>query len=155
MDRRQKKTKEAIFRAVSTLLNKQRFENITVQDIIEEADICRSTFYSHFETKDLLLKAMCSEIFDHIFEGALCDYDGQTDQLESKLAHILWHLKNSKADITGILSSQSSELFMGYLKEYLGKLFDLHLQEFKSPVPRDFLREHLVGSFAQTIAGRA
>ena len=71
MDRRQRKSRKAIFDAFTTLLRTKRYEQITVQDIIDAADISRSTFYAHFESKDRLLKAMCSDIFDHIFSGDL------------------------------------------------------------------------------------
>ena len=67
MDRRQKKTRDAIFSAFGSLLERKRYENITVQEIIDAANICRSTFYTHFETKDMLLREMCADIFDHVF----------------------------------------------------------------------------------------
>ena len=51
MDRRQRKTREAIFSAFIALLSKRGFEQITVGEIIERADVGRATFYAHFESK--------------------------------------------------------------------------------------------------------
>ena len=151
MDRRQRKTRQAIFTAFSELLEKSRYESITVQDIIDKADIGRSTFYSHFETKDMLLKAICGDIFEHIFMGEICNYPGKTHSLEEKLAHILWHLKDHKNDIMGLLSCQSAELFMGYIENYLRELFSMHLCDFDKAVPEDFLINHLTISFCAVI----
>ena len=151
MDRRQRKTREAIFCAFRELLGHSRYENITVQDIIYKADVGRSTFYSHFETKDALLKAICSDIFDHIFKGDICEYPGETHNLEEKLAHILWHLKDHRKDIIGLLSCESAELFMGYIRDYLQVLFKMHLGDFSKDVPEDFLLSHLTNSFCAVI----
>ena len=38
MDRRQKKTKDAIFKAFTTLLSKKNYNQISVQEIIDIAD---------------------------------------------------------------------------------------------------------------------
>ena len=146
MDRRQRKTREAIFTAFRELLQKSRYENITVQDIIDKADVGRSTFYSHFETKDALLKAICSDIFDHIFQGDICEYPGETHSLQEKLAHILWHLKDHKKDIIGLLSCESAEVFSQYIINYLQVLFRMHLNDFNKDVPEEFLLNHLTGS---------
>lgn len=151
MDRRQRKTRDAIFKAFSLLLEHRRYENITVQDIIEKANIGRSTFYAHFETKDTLLKSMCNDIFDHIFAEQECAYPSDKTDLETKLAHILWHLREHKSDLMGILASESSDLFLGYLKEFLTVLFQKYSASFHSDVPPDFLLNHLVGGFAEVI----
>ena len=151
MDRRQRKTRQAIFSAFSELLRTHRYENITVGDIINLADIGRSTFYSHFETKDMLLKAMCSDIFEHIFRGEICDYPGENHNLQEKLSHILWHLKKHQKDIVGLLSCESAGLFMGYIEDYTEELFRMHIKDFSKDVPEDFLLNHLVKSFSSTI----
>ena len=71
MDRRQRKTRAAIFSAFTTLLEKKNYSSLTIQDIIDEADIGRTTFYAHFETKDELLKAICTDIFSHVFSDEI------------------------------------------------------------------------------------
>lgn len=149
MDRRQRKSREAIFRAFSNLLKRKRYEHISVQDIIDEADISRSTFYAHFETKDMLLKAMCGDIFDHIFSGDLCAYEQQDQSLQSRLAHVLWHLLERKEDVLGILASESGELFMAFFRERLTLLFSQQRKALS--VPTDYWMNHLVGSFTETL----
>jgi chorismate synthase len=69
MDRRQRKTKDAIFKAFIQLLSKKSYNNITVGEIIDLANVGRATFYAHFETKDFLLKELCVELFDHVFNA--------------------------------------------------------------------------------------
>ncbi|MBR3594239.1 MAG: TetR/AcrR family transcriptional regulator [Clostridia bacterium] len=150
MDRRQKRTRRAIFDAFCSLLERKRYDHITVQDIIDEADVGRTTFYSHFETKDLLLDALCEELFCHIFEHDSCPFSGNDNDLEGKLSHILWHIRDSKKDI-GVLISDSSDLFMGYFKRHLRAIFELHIDSFHINVPKDFLLNHLVGSFSDTV----
>ena len=154
MDRRQKKTRDAIFRSFSRLLENKSYGEITVQNIIDGADVGRSTFYSHFETKDHLLKSMCGDIFDHIFSGDVCAYDssaGDELDLEHKLSHLLLHMNDRGADIMGIISSESGEVFMKYFKEYLESFFSLFLPCFHSKVPSDFLLHYLVGSFSEAV----
>lgn len=154
MDRRQQKTRNAIFQAFSKLLETKHFHNITVQEIIDEADVGRSTFYAHFETKDELLKTMCTDIFHHVFSKELHsekthDFSSGNDGLLSKLTHILYHLKDNEKNITGILSCESGELFMRYFKEYLSEMFERYLDETK--IPKEFVLNHLVGSFAEAV----
>ncbi len=151
MDRRQMRTRKAIFKAFCNLLKKKRYDHITVQNIIDEADVGRSTFYSHFETKDLLLDAMCEELFYHIFEHDPCPWSGKDNDIEGKLSHVLWHIKENKDDLSGILLSDSSELFMEYFKKHLNTTFENNIDYFKINIPREILLHLLVGSFSEMV----
>ena len=129
MDRRQQKTREAIFKAFSKLLEKKNYNNITIQEIIDEANIGRSTFYAHFETKDELLNAICGQIFGHIFSDVLNaeehhDFSKDNSRLADKLTHLLYHLKEQQKDILHLLSGSSSDLFLRYFKLILSRLVD-------------------------------
>ena len=156
MDRRQQKTRNAIFQAFNRLLEEKHFHNITVQEILNEANVGRSTFYSHFETKDELLKEMCTDIFDHIFSHELCsetshDFSSSDHGLQEKITHLLYHLKDNKGNVLGVLAGESGELFMRYFKEYLVTMFEQYPKSIKPDVPRELSLNHLVGSFAETV----
>ncbi|MBE6650040.1 MAG: TetR family transcriptional regulator [Ruminococcaceae bacterium] len=151
MDRRQLKTRRAIFKAFRTLLETKRYDHITVQDIIDCADVGRSTFYAHFETKDMLLEAMCSEIFFHVFEYDPCPWSGKEYDLKGKLTHTLWHVKDSRSDLKGILTSDSGELFMNYFKKHITTLFEANIDSFSFDVPRDFLLNFLSSTVSEAV----
>ena len=115
MDRRISKTRRAIHTAFEALLAEKRYEQITVQDIIDRADIGRSTFYAHFETKDDLLKSACRNMFDHIFEDhpsseSSHDFSAGADSLKARLTHILYHLQDDRVWYTGIFACESADL---------------------------------------------
>ena len=156
MDRRQQKTRTAIFQAFNRLLEKKHFNNITVQEILDEANVGRSTFYAHFETKDALLKELCKDIFDHIFSHELHsetshDFSLSDHGLQEKITHLLYHLKDNKGNVLGVLSGESGELFTRYFKEYLVTMFEQYPDSFAQDVPKDFALNHLVGSLAEAV----
>ncbi len=54
-DRRVRRTKQRLNDALEALIVEKRYDKITVQDLIDRADVGRSTFYAHYETKHDLL----------------------------------------------------------------------------------------------------
>ena len=156
MDRRQKKSREAIFNAFSILLEKKPFNSITVQEIIEEANVGRSTFYAHFDTKDELLREMCTEIFEHIFSRELSseyshDFSGTARGIKEELTHLLYHLKDNRGNIVGLFKNESSEMFMRYFREYLAEVFLQFPEYIRDDIPQDFTLNHLTGSFTEAV----
>lgn len=156
MDKRQQKTRKIIFEAFSILLAKKSYSHITVQEIIDLANISRSTFYAHFETKDELLNAMCNQIFGHVFSKVLSaetnhDFSNDNTTLSDKLTHLLYHLKEQQSDIVSLLRGESRDIFLQYFKDYLEQLFS----EFELPadfdIPKDFVINHYVSSFAEAV----
>jgi AcrR family transcriptional regulator len=56
-DRRVRRTRQLLIDALLGLIVERGYETLTVQDILERADVGRSTFYAHFRDKDDLLHA--------------------------------------------------------------------------------------------------
>lgn len=156
MDRRQQKTRQAIFSAFRNLLARKNFGNITVQEIIDEANVGRSTFYAHFETKDDLLKAMCNDIFEHVFSGDLKqesnhDFSHEEYDFEKEITHILYHLQDNKINLKGLFSCESGDIFMNYFKGYLHEMFSGYVKELSYHAPDDYVLNHAVCSFSETV----
>lgn len=63
IDPRAARTRILIQDAFLSLTREKVFEAITVKDIVERANINRSTFYDHFEDKYILLDQLLSEAF--------------------------------------------------------------------------------------------
>jgi AcrR family transcriptional regulator len=160
MDRRQKKTREAIFKAFTELLAEKNYNQIAVQDIIDAANVGRTTFYAHFETKDYLLKDLCEDLFGHIIDTAMGLPHGHYhyssgSETDSVFLHLLRHLQENDRNILELLSSQNNEIFLRYFKSNLKMLIltqyaDKGLLK-NSKLPVDYLVNHISSSFVETV----
>lgn len=56
-DRRSQRTQQALMDALIALLAARSYNEISINDIIDRANVGRSTFYAHYQTKDDLLKS--------------------------------------------------------------------------------------------------
>lgn len=158
MDRRQKKTREAIFRAFTALLAEKHYNQISVQEIIDRADVGRSTFYAHFEMKDYLLRDLCEELFGHIIDTAMGLPHGHCHKgsvSDSVFLHLLRHLQENHNHILELLASQNNEIFLRYFKNNLKELI---LRQYAdkgmlrtSNLPKDYLINHISSSFVETV----
>lgn len=162
MDRRRRKTREAIFAAFTELLAKKDLSRITVSEIIEKADVGRATFYAHFETRDDLLKELCAELFCHIFDTAE-EADGSRaahrhiftcDAAEPVFLHLLRHLQKNDHHILELLFC-GNDLFLQYFKDGLRQTVTARLTLFAARksemLPDDFWVEHIVCVFVETV----
>lgn len=151
MDRRTKKTKAAIYAAFEKLLSMKKYSQITIREIIDLADVGRSTFYSHFETKDELLKSMCHDIFQNITS---LKHSFNSTNPHSMITGILYHIKENKKAIKGVITSESGDLFINYFKAYFNQQIEHfldHSGKSYTKVPKDFLINHISGSFIEMV----
>ena len=160
MDRRQRKTREAIFGAFTQLLSEKNVSQITVGEIIERADVGRATFYAHFQTKDFLLKELCEELFCHIFDSTQKGSPShrhifECDAPDSVFLHLLQHLQKNDNHILELLSCRNNELFLQYFKTGLVRLVESQLDIFgsskASELPKDFWINHIAAAFVETV----
>jgi AcrR family transcriptional regulator len=66
-DRRSQRTRRLLGAAFVALLAEKRYDAITVQDVIERANVGRTTYYAHFQDKEALLLSEIERVV-HLLE---------------------------------------------------------------------------------------
>lgn len=69
IDRRAARTRKALHGALMSLILRKGYEATTIQDIIDEADAGRSTFYDHYTGKEDLLRKGFQTLRRELAEG--------------------------------------------------------------------------------------
>ncbi len=160
-DLRVKRTNKMIVEAFIRLVEEKGFEQVTVQDIAEEAMINRATFYAHYKDKQDLYE----RIFDLAIE-AFTSVLSPTDllqgnrlrvkQIEFLMTHIYQNIqKNSKFYLT-VMDGASMEILRkkiaDILYEQYAHIFNrLKITENDIEVPMDFIIEYMTSIFIGTL----
>ena len=79
-DARVRRTREALGGALITLMQEKPFDTITVQDVLDRAQVSRSTFYMHYNDKDDLLMSDAEEFFEAL-SMALSAHGDKSDRV--------------------------------------------------------------------------
>ena len=156
MDRQQKKTREAIFTAFVKLLAQKSYHRVTVQEIVDAANVGRTTFYAHFPPRDDLLRELCEDLFRHVFSDAppaevTHDFSLAAGSPQERLTHVLYHLRDSGRNLIAVLTGASSGAFLPYLRNSLAGLFGAWLSDDPADIPRDFVLCHLCDAFISLV----
>ncbi len=89
-DLRTSKTLRSLKKAFLDLLEKKRFEDISVQQLCQEAEIRRATFYNHFQDKYDFLAFFIQEMRDE-FIAALPEYSSEDKDKEEPYNDQIFH----------------------------------------------------------------
>ena len=80
-DRRIRRTRRNLTEAFTALVLEQGYDHVTVQDILDRADVGRSTFYAHFRDKESLLMSCFDEVRAGLAEELPADRGGSAGAL--------------------------------------------------------------------------
>jgi AcrR family transcriptional regulator len=96
LDRRQRKSRAALQAALTTLIARKAYAEITIDDVAETADVARATFYAHYNDKTALLVAATEQLIDDMasdvtavsWVGAGTDWHFDGSGLLALLGHV-------------------------------------------------------------------
>ena len=69
IDSRVRQTRAALLGALPTLMIERGYERITIQNVLERADVGRAIFYAHFDSKDDLLAGSVANLRTWLIEA--------------------------------------------------------------------------------------
>jgi AcrR family transcriptional regulator len=82
-DRRSQRTQQALIDALIALSVVKHYDEISVNDIITRANVGRSTFYAHYQSKDDLLKSGFERVLDMLIHHISFGEAGQYLELDT------------------------------------------------------------------------
>lgn len=155
VDRRTLRTRRALRDALLSLLLEKGWDELSVQDICDCADIGRSTFYLHFPSKEELLRGSLDDL-----RGALnshADADADADAVCMRpLAFVhglLEHLYEQRRLCRSIFGRRSAHTVQVRFREMVTKLVADNLAAF-APAgwQRDAAVHYLAGALVEMLA---
>ncbi len=160
MDKRESKTRSALYEAFRICLLSKDYSEISVTDLLNQSGISRSTFYAHFKSKEDVLKGVCDEIFDHVFAATHKkeeDHDFSSSSsfdYKRMITHVFYHFFDEKELIQTILKSEAAPIFVEALKKrslpLLGAAVKSHTY-YKDGIPEEMQIHQLSESFVSLI----
>ena len=150
VDRRIERTRQLLQEALIAVILEKGFEAATVQDVIDRANVGRSTFYAHFQDKeDLLLSG-----FEHLwaeFEKHLTAASSNNEGPWDLSLSMFQHAESQRRLYKAMAGKQGGNIALTYIQKYLSGYLTDHLKQQlakrKKGFPPEILSYHIASSF--------
>ncbi len=144
-DRRVRRTRKLLHDAFISLAIEKGYEKTTIQDILDRADVGRSTFYAHYRDKAALLTTSFDDM-DEQLQRQLADVPAATPIDVALPAALLFeHAYRNQRVYRALCGHQGGAVVQRHLRLLIGDLLRKHLRQEPSrsdtEVPADIAAE--------------
>jgi AcrR family transcriptional regulator len=151
-DRRIERTRQLLLQAFFSLIREKGFDGVTVQDIINRANVGRSTFYVHFVDKeDLLVQAMdpfSAELKER--QRKALREGGASEQRAFAFSHELFSHADGHRDVfRAVVGKASAQILQRHFQRMQ---VELVREEVNAMAPASALNTALLEGVVQSIA---
>lgn len=161
VDRRVRRTRRRLRDALIDLIMDLGYDNITIQNITDRADLSRATFYLHYKDKDELLANSLEEMFDELvdsLDSPIFGDNGSAGDQPGVLAfeHVAQYSDLYKALLLGdrgvtYVIYREIQYIAGIAKKQLAHLLPDDADKESLPVPLDVMAHHMAGALFSMI----
>lgn len=128
-DRRVRRTRRALREALIGLTLEKGYDRITVQEILDRADVVRSTFYAHYRDKDSLLFSCFDDMFAELASTVDAMAPGAPLTDPARPAEIMYqHASEHRRVYRALCGRQSGAHVYRHLHRRLADLVREHLR---------------------------
>ncbi len=125
-ERKGRETRIRLFRAALQLFADRGFQNVTVEDITEAADVGKGTFFNYFESKEHVLGVMAELQLAHVVEAVEAVAGARSRSIRSILHHLFLRLsgevgRSPEFARTVIASFLASEVVRGVVQQRMSE----------------------------------
>lgn len=123
IDRRIQRTRTLLRDALMRLIISRGYDEITIQDITDEANVARTTFYLHFSDKDDLLFSTMRDVYEELYS----QFDAEvmtaffSEKEEDCHAEDFQHVAEFAEFYRIMLSERGSAAFLARVRQYLAE----------------------------------
>ncbi|MDP4164319.1 MAG: TetR/AcrR family transcriptional regulator [Bacillota bacterium] len=148
VDRQSLRTRQMLADSLMNLLFEKSYASITIQEILDRANVGRSTFYSHFYDKEDLLVSSLGHVFEVLNQQLISGIDEKSILPSLGLfQHVEQHYKLYKAFVRGncvdLLLEKAKDFLYIMVEERFSSLdLDPHIPE----IPISVLMTYVVNT---------
>jgi AcrR family transcriptional regulator len=155
IDRRIPRTRAMLQHALTSLILKKGYEAITIQDICDEANVGRSTFYAHYTSKDDLkrngFEHLRKELVDRQTEARAASGDIKDRSLGFSLT-MFEHARDHIDLYRALVGGRGGTVSLGQIRQILSDVVRNELaatvgKNSADIVPRELVVQYVVGAF--------
>lgn len=152
-DRRVQRTRELLQKALIALISERGYDVITIQEIVDRANIGRTTFYLHYNSKDELFMSCHETIVSKFRIGSLHPLSRE-ELLSLEAPHettsAYRHLEEARALLYSVFQGKDSLPILRRMRDWSARDIEANLRsafpEEKSVIPLDILALYLAGA---------
>lgn len=153
-DRRIGRTRRMMYEALMALIVEKGYESVTVQDILDRADLGRSTFYAHYRNKEELLLSGFDTLrteYEKQYQAARSGENRGNGTAFNLSLELFRHAGQNLQLYKAIVGKESGQMIIKHIHRYLFDLVKGHfagVTKSQKPVVRADMAVHwLVSSF--------
>lgn len=150
-DPRVKKTRRGLRAAFISLILKRGYDSISIQDITDEAEAARITFYRHYRDKEELLTDCLNELYEELVEKTEREIAAGADPQSSAFRVFYEHLDQQEQLYRILFSSMGTQTVVQRMRHYMAQRLIENMDNIidrssRPDIPDEIIAFHLVSA---------